>query len=108
MRVIFRALRSRRQRLKHSTLPVQDIATVSTTLGTSSAIADLLVLEPGGSDLLFLGPTTECMCGNNVFHALVWFNDEREIAGWFTEMACAFCGSLIRGATPVDGEVNSV
>lgn len=107
MRVIFRALRSRRRKLKRSTLTARDIATVSTTSGTSSVIADLLIPEPGGSDLLFLGPTTECMCGNNVFHALVWFNQDREIAGWFTEMACAFCGSLIRGATPVDGEVTS-
>jgi len=54
-----------------------------------------------------MGPTMECVCGNNVFHALVWFNDEREIGGWFTEMACAFCGAPIRGATPVDGEVAS-
>lgn len=104
---IFKAMQSRRQKQKLFMSPARDTATASTTSGTSS-IGDLLVLEPGGSDLLFLGPTTECVCGNNVFHALMWFNDDREIAGWFTEMACAFCGSLIRGATPVDGEVNSV
>jgi len=100
-------LRSRRRRRERCTRTAQGIATASTTSGTSSAITDLLILEPGGADLLFMGPTMECVCGNNVFHALVWFNDEREIGGWFTEMACAFCGSLIRGATPVDGEVAS-
>jgi hypothetical protein len=46
-----------------------------------------------------------CACGNEVFHALIWFNEEREIGGYFTEMACAFCGSIVRGVTPVDEEV---
>lgn len=88
------------------TLSAKGTASANTTLAhSSSPISDLLVVEPGGSDLLFLGPTTECVCGNNVFHALIWFNEDREIGGYFTEMACAFCGSLIRGATAADKEV---
>lgn len=58
-------------------------------------------IEPG-SDLLFMGPMTECVCGNSVFHALIWFADDRTIGGYFTEMVCASCGALIRGATEVD------
>jgi hypothetical protein len=55
-----------------------------------------------GPDLLFLGPTKECACGSNVFHAIVWFDpeaEEREIAGRFTEMACVSCGALVHGVT---------
>lgn len=74
---------------------------------SSSNISDLFYIEKEGPDLLFLGPTTECICGNNVFHALIWFGEDREIGGWFTEMSCAFCGALLRGATPIDHEVPS-
>lgn len=93
-------------KLLRFTPTVQGTATASTTSAPrSSQISDLLIPEPNGADLLWLGPTTECVCGNNVFHALIWFTDDREIGGYFTEMVCAFCGSLIRGATPVDTEV---
>lgn len=73
---------------------------------SSSNISELLYAEKEGPDLLFMGPTTECICENNVFHALIWFGEDREIGGWFTEMSCAFCGALLRGATPVDEGVN--
>jgi hypothetical protein len=87
------------------TCTAQGTATASTTLGQARSIVQLLELEPDGTDLLFMGPTRVCACGNEVFHALIWFNEEREIGGYFTEMACAFCGSIVRGVTPVDEEV---
>ena len=62
----------------------------------------LVEVEPNDSDLLFMGPTTRCVCGGEVFHALVWFAEDRTIGGYFTEMVCAMCGSLIRGATEAD------
>lgn len=65
----------------------------------SRPVWELFDVEPGGADLLFMGPTTMCVCGGEVFHALIWFDDDRSIAGYFTEMCCAACGSLIRGAT---------
>ena len=53
-----------------------------------------------GPDLLFLGPTMKCACGCEVFHALVWFDqDDRSIGGYFTEGCCSGCGSLVRLAT---------
>jgi hypothetical protein len=65
----------------------------------SRPIWDLFEVEAGGADLLFMGPTTSCICSCDVFHALIWFDEERSIAGYFTEMCCAACGSLVRGAT---------
>lgn len=69
------------------------------------SIVELLKIEEVGSDLLWAGPTSVCPCGNHVFKALVWFGDDREISGYFTEMVCAFCGSVVRGVTPVDADV---
>lgn len=65
---------------------------------------DLFTTEESGPDLLFLGPTMRCVCGNEVFHALIWFSDDRSIGGYFTEMKCAFCGALVRGATEADDD----
>jgi len=68
----------------------------------SLPITDLFEVEPNGPDLLFLGPTVRCVCGGDVFHALVWFDDDYRIAGYFTEMLCSHCGALVRGATEAD------
>ena len=83
----------------------QGTATASTMSGTARSIVRLLELEPGGSDFLFMGPTRMCACGNEVFHALIWFSEDREVGGYFTEMACALCGAILRGVTPVDEEI---
>lgn len=58
-----------------------------------------------GPDLLFMGPTDRCVCGCDVFHALIWFGEEREIAGYFTEMGCSSCGALVRGVTQDPSEL---
>jgi hypothetical protein len=68
-----------------------------------SPIHLLLKLEPGGSDLRFLGPTTECACGSELWHIVCWFDpDEREVGGRFLEMACVHCGSICKSPTPID------
>ena len=95
-------------RLANSTPTATDTATANTGSDRiSPSVIELFDVEPGGADLLFMGPTMECVCGNTVFHALVWFDsDTREIGGWFTEMKCAVCGAVLRGATPVDEEAS--
>lgn len=55
--------------------------------------------EHDGPDLLFMGPTMRCVCGSEVFHALIWFDEDRSIAGYMTEGACASCGAIVRLAT---------
>lgn len=72
---------------------------------TTRAIYEIFNKEDG-PDLLFLGPTDKCVCGCEVFHALLWFGEEREIAGYFTEMKCAHCGALVRGMTQDPEETN--
>ena len=69
---------------------------------TPKSISDLFMVEPGGSDYLFLGPTAKCICGCNVFHLLASLDDSGEIAQYFTEAKCASCGSLVRAPTPID------
>lgn len=86
-----------------------EIAPVSTRRAETSSIrpiSALFEIEPGGADYLWAGPTHECVCGNNVFHLLVWFED-KEVAGYFTEMICAFCGSIQRAPTLADEQEGS-
>ena len=72
---------------------------------TPRPVYDLFNKEDG-PDLLFMGPTDRCVCGCDVFHALVWFDEHtREIAGYFTEMKCAHCGALVRGMTADPSEM---
>ena len=63
-----------------------------------------------GPDYTFLGPTQTCICGSNMFLAVVWYcppdeEDEpdmevsRAVAGYFTEMQCVACGALVHGST---------
>ena len=70
---------------------------------TAKPIYDLFQRQPNGPDLLFMGPTTRCTCGNDLFHALMWFDDDRTVGGYFTEMVSALCGALVRGVTEDDG-----
>lgn len=65
----------------------------------SKPVYEIFSKHQDGPDLLFMGPTDQCVCGCDVFHALIWFGEDREIAGYFTEMACAGCGALVRGVT---------
>lgn len=62
-------------------------------------VYEIFSKNPDGPDLLFMGPTTQCVCGCDLFHALIWFDDDRSIAGYFTEGCCASCGAIIRLAT---------
>ena len=43
-----------------------------------------------------------CICGNSTFNIVATFNEEGEIAGYFTEATCYDCGRWVRVPTPVD------
>jgi hypothetical protein len=45
-----------------------------------------------------------CICGCEVFLALVAFGEDKEIAFYFLDGECVNCGSLITLPTPVDME----
>lgn len=69
----------------------------------TSPIQLLLDMERGGTDLTWMGPTTQCVCGSELWHIVCWFDPhEREVAGRFLEMACVSCGSYCKSPTPVD------
>lgn len=46
-------------------------------------------------------PTVECVCGNRIFFAVVWFDDDYEVGGYVTDGLCP-CGVLLTLATPLD------
>jgi len=74
----------------------------------SKPIYNLFHIKDVGSDLLFLGPTKKCVCGNELFQALIWFDEtDNSIGGYFTEMVCVSCGSLVRGVTEDPDETGS-
>jgi len=68
----------------------------------SIPIHEIFRIEQSGPDLLFMGPVTECLCGEQVMHALIWFAEDKTVGGYFTEMVCSSCGALLRGATEID------
>lgn len=82
-------------------LGIAPASTRQAEISSIQPISALFSIEPGGADYLWAGPQHECVCGNNVFHLLVWFQD-REVAGYFTEMVCAFCGAIQRAPTLAD------
>lgn len=65
----------------------------------SKPVYEIFNKEMDGPDLLFMGPSDQCVCGSDLFHILAWFNEDREIAGYFTEGCCASCGALVRMVT---------
>ena len=70
---------------------------------TPKSVTELFNTEPTGSDYLFMGPMHTCVCGCNVFHILVSFQ-EGQVASYFTEGKCASCGSFVRVPTEIDGD----
>lgn len=87
-------------------LEVEDPEGVQEGTHVTRPIHDLFYEVPKGPDLMFLGPTVECVCGNRLFYALISFDDDRTIGSYFTEMVCVSCGALIRGATEIDEDVH--
>lgn len=53
-------------------------------------------------DYTNFGPVLECLCGSDLFIALVSFGDDREIATYFTDGRCSVCHADIILPTPVD------
>lgn len=50
-------------------------------------------------------PMRECVCGCNVFLALISFDDDNDIAFYFLDGECVNCGSLVTLPTPLDKEL---
>lgn len=66
-------------------------------------ITDLLCVERT-EDLRWAGPTTECVCGNELFGVLATFEDG-VVATYFTDVICVVCGVLLRAPTEIDEEI---
>jgi len=52
-----------------------------------------------------LGPTLFCACGGDGFYILAMFDEDRAVAGYFTDALCASCGTLLKAPTQADDEV---
>lgn len=66
-------------------------------------ITELLRIEQTG-DYRWAGPTSKCLCGNELFGLLATFEDG-EIAMYFTDGLCVICGVLVRLPTEGDDDV---
>lgn len=47
-------------------------------------------------------PTIECVCGSNLYMALVAFDDDRNVAWYALDGVCVGCGALLTLPTPID------
>lgn len=54
-----------------------------------------------GPDYTWIGPAHECLCGCNLFHALVSFDDS-EITYYVLEGICYSCGGKVTLPCPLD------
>lgn len=53
------------------------------------------------TDLRFMGPIHECACGSTIWNVKVVF-DDYEIAQYFLDMECTFCGTKAIAPTAID------
>jgi len=75
--------------------------TVSSLTSSSRSIRTLMQGEPS-DDLTQFGPLRECLCGSELFIALVQFDEDGAIGSYFTDGRCAMCHSDVTLATEVD------
>lgn len=47
----------------------------------------------------------QCICGCDQFWVLTKFEDDGEIAGYFTDALCAMCNAWVKVPTPIDKEI---
>ena len=57
---------------------------------------------PINYDYRGMGPTLECPCGSDGFYILAMFDEDRAVAGYFTDGLCAECNSLLKVPTQAD------
>jgi hypothetical protein len=49
----------------------------------------------------------QCICGSDQFYAVVKFDEEGEMAGYFTEGICFSCHSWVKLPTPIDPPIGT-
>lgn len=92
----------------HNNLVAQALEQRSRILGESvdqPEITPIWRLHYGngqGADLRQMGPMRVCVCGCDLWRALVSWDEECEISFWFLDVVCASCGALATAVTPLD------
>lgn len=49
-----------------------------------------------GPDYRFAGPTRACLCGNELFHAVVSFDEDKTIGYYLLDGVCHDCGASLQ------------
>ena len=52
-------------------------------------------------DYRFAGPVQQCLCGGDMFHALVGFDDSGDVAYYVVDGMCWQCGAVVTLPTPL-------
>lgn len=60
-----------------------------------------------GPDYRWVGPTHECLCGENLFQIVAAF-DNRQVCFYLTEGICWSCGAKVTLPTEIDPEVHVI
>ena len=108
MKAILMALTGLAKRVWNFTPNAWDLISASVSMPSATALSEspisyLFEMEKSGSDLTFMGPTSVCPCGSELWYVIAWFDQQqREIGGRFLEMACVSCGSICKSPTPLD------
>jgi hypothetical protein len=55
-----------------------------------------------GADLRAMGPMRVCVCGCDLWRALVTWDEDGDVDFWFLDVVCAGCGALAKAITPLD------
>lgn len=71
------------------------------TSSVPKPIYNLFSTEPSGADLRDWGPLHTCICGSDLWHTLMRFEDNAP-AFYFLEMLCVSCGALATAPTEID------
>lgn len=62
---------------------------------------------PNGPDYRWVGPTHECLCGENLFQIVAAF-DARQVCFYLTEGLCWSCGAKVTVPTEIDPEIHTI
>ena len=64
-------------------------------------ISDVHPDYSNATDIRFMGPVHECVCGSNLWRITATFEDY-EISMYFLDMECVMCGTKATAPTPID------
>ena len=108
MMVTLQAMKTARLLLSPFTRSATDVPASTTSeqgycsQSSPRSIRHMLSMSQATDDYTQFGPVLECVCGSDLFIALVSFDDDRELSTYFTDGRCAQCWADVTLPTAAD------